>query len=529
MSVGPRQARVGGGFATRHRVLLVLLWAQIPVLAANALVRSEPTTEVALTSMTLMLVAVAGTVIRTPSLSASTVSLGLVATSAVVMLYAGGNTLSLFHLVMTICAVSFYREWPALTVAVLASSTWLVTSALAGGDPVTSALLESAAVVALALLLVLGWRLAAESDSGSDIPMDLFRISFQAAPIGIAVLRPSGEFVEVNPAMTHILGYGKASLIGANITGLVHPDDKGDLGEAWEQMGNSTAHTAIEWLRCLTASGQPIWARVSLSLVPRTEDHSAMVVLQLEDVTQTYEEQRRLQALLRGKDQFVAAVGDEIRTPLSLLIDLTDAAEHAHVDIRETLPRIEAHAKEMAYVLDDLVVSARADTAPVSVVSHMLDVEKLCRDVVARTPGTEQIGLHFTATDLWGDPVLTSQIVTNLVVNAVRYGGPEVSLRTIDSGPDTVIQVFDNGPEIPLEERERIFSGDLRTGQPVTRPATVGLRLTVGRHLARMMEGDLVYRRTATGENLFELRLPSEQISELPRRRASMKGLGIPV
>jgi signal transduction histidine kinase len=80
------------------------------------------------------------------------------------------------------------------------------------------------------------------------------------------------------------------------------------------------------------------------------------------------------------------------------------------------------------------------------------------------------------------------------------------------------VQVSDDGPELPDSERERIFDGDLRTGQRVTSPAAVGLSLTVGRHLARLMEGDLEYRRRG-GRNVYELRLPSEQITESPQRR----------
>lgn len=522
MSVGPTPARIGRGFAARHRLNVVLLWAQIPVLAAVALLLGEPVTVVAISSVILVALGVAGMVVRSSWFSAFIVTLGLLTSSAVVMQHTGWHPNAVFHLVAMICAVSFYRRWLLLALAVAASSVYLLVSPLAATD--SSALVPSGALVALALILAIAWRVDGDPEDKSDVPSDRFRTSFEEAPIGMAVLKPSGEFLDVNRSMGEILGYEQAALIGANITGLVHPDDQGDLGEAWEQIGNSSAHSAIEWMRCLKSTGRPIWTRMSLSLVPRTEEQPAMVILQLEDVTHSYDEQRRLEALLRGKDEFVAVVGDEIRQPLSLLIDLT-TGEDARVD---TLPSIGAHAKEIASIVDDLVVSARADSAAVSMMPHRVDVEELCRDVMARIPGTEDVSLHVVATELWGDPGLTRQIVNNLVLNALRFGGPEVSVRTIHSGPDTVIQVFDNGPEIPLEERERIFSGDLRTGEPVTRPAAVGLSLTVGRHLARMMEGDVVYRRTSNGENLFELRLPSEPISEIPRRRGVMQGSAIP-
>ncbi|HEU4895324.1 MAG TPA: ATP-binding protein, partial [Acidimicrobiia bacterium] len=165
----------------------------------------------------------------------------------------------------------------------------------------------------------------------------------------------------------------------------------------------------------------------------------------------------------------------------------------------------------------------RADTMPVTVVSQRLDVETLCRDVLAEHRA-DSVTCSFEARLMWADPHLVRRIVGNLVGNALRYGGPDVRLRVFSSGPDTVIQVSDDGPAIPADERDRIFDGDLRSGQRVTSPAAVGLSLTVGRHLARLMEGDVEYFRQG-GRNLFELRLPSEQITEPPMRRESTTSL----
>jgi signal transduction histidine kinase len=75
-----------------------------------------------------------------------------------------------------------------------------------------------------------------------------------------------------------------------------------------------------------------------------------------------------------------------------------------------------------------------------------------------------------------------------------------------------VISVIDDGPAIPLPERERMFDSDLRGGSTPTRPAAVGLSLTVSRRLANHMDGELTYRRTSDGRNVFELRLPAEPV-----------------
>lgn len=511
-----------GVFARAHRLLVAVLWAHVGVLAAAGFLLDQPVHEVALTALTLVAFALAGMTIRSPHLASAAVTLGLFVASGIVVGYAGGSTGAHIHFLLAICAVSFYRHAAMLVVGVAAAGAYHMTSAVLFGD-MAVAVSHTGAIAVLALLLAVGWRLTRDTDGG-DRSGDRFRVSFEEAPIGMAVLRPSGEILEANRAMGSILGYDHDSLLGVNINSLVHVDDKAELGEAWEEMGNSPTHAASEWMRCLTADGLLVWGKVSLSLVPRTDHHPAMVVLQLEDATHPYEEQRRLEDLVRGKDELVAAVGDEIKEPLGLLIDLTDAAGHSHVDTRNTLPRIEAHARKIASMIDDLVISARASTAPLSTTAQNLDAGQLCREAIATTPDADEVAVDFRAHALWADPVLARHIITNLVGNAVRYGGSSISVRTVSSGPDTVIQVADNGPELPESERERMFSGDLTSGPPVTKPAAVGLSLAVSRHLARQMDGDLVYRRTGDGENIFELRLPSEPLREIPRRRGVMMG-----
>ena len=72
--------------------------------------------------------------------------------------------------------------------------------------------------------------------------------------------------------------------------------------------------------------------------------------------------------------------------------------------------------------------------------------------------------------------------------------------------------MIDDGPAVPVPERDRMFDADLRSGSEPTRPAAVGLSLTVARRLARQMDGEITYRRTGDGRNVFELRLPAEPV-----------------
>lgn len=506
MPAGPSTAGSGDGFADQHRFLTIFLWAFLVILAYVGWTLDRPTIELVSASVMLIAFATTAIVVSSRVIAAVTVTLGLAAGAGLLVLYTADAPLSWVPAFVVLVLASAYRMWQPFVVAAAAIiGLGFITL------PTDQATVLTLGVSAVSVALVLIQRLTV-TGRPTPVSTDRFRTGFEEAPIGMAVLKPSGEFVEANKTMTGILGYDPGHLVNANISSLVHPDDQAELGDAWEQMGNSDDHRATEWMRWLTSNGRPIWGRVSLSLAPRNGTQPALVILQLEDAGSTHEERLRLESLLRDKDDLVATLSEEIREPLGMLIDLTGMADRPHVDSRQTLPRIEAHAKEIASIVDDMVISARAEAMPVSVVAQHVDAIALCRGLLEEIPGAELVIASYEATGMWADPSLAGRVVTNLLGNAIRYGGPDVRLRTFSSGPDTVIEVSDNGPEIPEAERERIFSGDLRTGQRVTSPAAVGLSLTVGRHLARLMDGDVEYLRRG-GRNVFELRLPSEQIS----------------
>lgn len=511
--------RNDGDFAVRHRLLVALLWVQVPTLGILGLTADIPVSLVVLGALAPAVFVFSAISLPTPGLAAVAGALGLVASAVVAIGHSGGGALSPALFVVAMVAIAWYRMAMPMVAGLVGSVVALLL--LEPEATFAEMTVDIGVVVATAVLVILGWR-STRSRGDGDPGEDLFRLGFEQAPIGMAVLKPSGEFLEVNTALADMVGHHSNQLVGTNLSRLIHGDDLAELGEAWEEMGNGKTHQASEWMRLVTAGGKQVWGRFSFSLVPHSPGQPALVILQVEDATHSYEERHRLESLLRGKDEFVAALGDEIREPLSLLIDLTDLAEHSHVSRSETIPRIEVHAREIANIVDDLVVSARADTTPVSVVAQRLDSEALCREVMAAFPESEDFDIELQPLGLWADPVLTSQILRSLLGNAVRYGGPVVGIKTVSSGPDTVIQISDNGPEIPKEERDRIFSGDLRSGQPVTRPAAVGLSLTVGRHLARQMDGDIDYRRIE-GHNVFEVRLPSEQLIPRPRKRPRLR------
>ncbi|MDH3500130.1 MAG: ATP-binding protein, partial [Acidimicrobiia bacterium] len=110
-----------------------------------------------------------------------------------------------------------------------------------------------------------------------------------------------------------------------------------------------------------------------------------------------------------------------------------------------------------------------------------------------------------------------------LLTNAIRYGGPRVSVRTKGAGDRRFLTIDDDGPGVPDERRETIFNpyetAHARNGQP----GSVGLGLTVARQLARLMDGELRYERKNNWTR-FTLDMPAQPTSN----DATLGGSGPP-
>jgi two-component system OmpR family sensor kinase len=110
----------------------------------------------------------------------------------------------------------------------------------------------------------------------------------------------------------------------------------------------------------------------------------------------------------------------------------------------------------------------------------------------------------------WADRNRAHQIIRNLLLNASRYGGPRITAvaGTRAHPPTAFLQIADDGPGVPERLQASLFEpyqhGPAEAG--LTEP--IGLGLYVSRTLARLMGGDLAYRRE-NGSTTFELTLPA--------------------
>jgi K+-sensing histidine kinase KdpD len=239
----------------------------------------------------------------------------------------------------------------------------------------------------------------------------------------------------------------------------------------------------------------------------------------LAEVTELKEQ---LEQAARSKDQFIASISHELRTPLTAVVGLAHELTGGNAFISaeeavELVALIADQSAELSYIVEDLLVAARADIGTLNLKMERVDLNAAIESVIAgHLSSNDGLQLHTSrapwSTYCQADGFRVRQILRNLVTNATRYGGDEIWMD-VDQQEDTVvITVADNGPGIPVGDEELIFEPYGRVECDRVEPASVGLGLAVARQLAQLMDGELAYERVA-GHTEFRLTLPRAEIS----------------
>lgn len=225
---------------------------------------------------------------------------------------------------------------------------------------------------------------------------------------------------------------------------------------------------------------------------------------------------RSLERLVKSKGEFIARVSHELRTPLTVVMGLAEEllnldATVSREEERGFLQLIAEQSRELSLLVEDLLVAARVDTGNLRVEPEVVLLAKEVA-VVWSASRLDDVTVEIDV-DLglavWADPLRVRQIVRNLLTNAVRYGGTQVRVEAIEAQDEVMLVVLDDGPGICEEDAERIFEPYVGVAEDRGMPAAMGLGLSVSRSLARLMGGDVTYRRDADWTR-FEVHLQPE-------------------
>lgn len=216
------------------------------------------------------------------------------------------------------------------------------------------------------------------------------------------------------------------------------------------------------------------------------------------------------------KNEFLAMTAHEFRTPLAVILmrsqgtlrtlrrSRSSSAEAPPSPIEEHLEIIAAQAKQLNNIVTTFLDTARIQQGQFTLQRETVDLVRIVRQIIEdQTHLVEKHELHYELQQkqasylVIGDPARLSQVIANLVENAIKYsplGGKVTVLlsRHPDDPTQIDISVFDRGIGIPPEAQDRLFERFYRVPNTIGGEARgVGLGLYIVAQLVQMHKGSI--------------------------------------
>ena len=126
-----------------------------------------------------------------------------------------------------------------------------------------------------------------------------FRSAFEHAAIGMALVRPDGHLLRVNPSFCRLLGYSGEELVSTTWQAITHPDDLGIGDDHMRRMLSGEIDSCQFEKRYLHKRGHVVWALLSFSLVRDVAERPLHFITQIQDIT----ERRRAEEAMRDSEE----------------------------------------------------------------------------------------------------------------------------------------------------------------------------------------------------------------------------------
>jgi two-component system, NarL family, sensor histidine kinase EvgS len=290
-------------------------------------------------------------------------------------------------------------------------------------------------------------------------------------------------------------------------------EDKARVRQAVQEFIEQKTPRSMEF-RVLTPSGVH-WVRASSGHMRDEPDGRLSCSIFCIDVSAEMEQARALEeakaaaeAAVTAKSTFLAMMSHEIRTPMAGVLGMIELLGKTPLD-REQLQMLDMvhdSADALLQILDDVLDFSRIEAGRLRLDEHTFDLRKLADGVLGLFASlAQEKGVRLYATLDWrlaaeyrGDMTRIRQIITNLLSNALKFtarGHVELHVELLDDcaqGQRLRITVTDTGVGISQEQLDRLFQPFVQAEASTTRRyGGAGLGLTICRHLAHMMGGDI--------------------------------------
>ena len=221
--------------------------------------------------------------------------------------------------------------------------------------------------------------------------------------------------------------------------------------------------------------------------------------------------------------QFIANVSHDLKTPLTSILGFSRILSENEGVASDAMGRravqvIDEEARRLQRLTVDLLDLSRLEAGQLRLRRELVDLNALAGGVLARfadlpanATRTFQDGRCQGALPVWGDPDRLTQVLVNLVDNAVKFSdsGGSVGVLTVGLGAEVALTVANTGAGIAPEDLSRVFGRFYRTDHSrAARTGGTGLGLAIVREIVAAHGGQVTARSDPDGWTRFIVTLP---------------------
>ena len=421
---------------------------------------------------------------------------------------------------------------PGLAGALLALALGAVLAGAVARAPAGEAI---AGIVIFALLgsaVFFLTRLAERSDDRLLTAEASYRAFFEHAIEGIFRTTPDGHYIDANPALARIYGYGSVAALKAGLTNIadqlyVDPARRGEF-QALMQANDQVSAFESEIRR---RDGATIWISENARAV---RDWTGRIVCYegtVEDVTARHVAQRALRKALaeaeeasRAKSSFLAAMSHELKTPLNAVLGFSEIIKDEVLGpiqpqrYRAYASDIHASGTRLLAIISDVLDVARLSGGAITLNARPYPVAALCDEAVTMariaTEDHREIALGVAPglplVDV--DPQRLRQSLSNLLSNALKFTpeGGRIALKAWQDGDGGIrFSVRDSGIGMDREKIAAALEAFRQLdGSLARRFEGAGLGLAITKSLVELHGGTLAIESAIGAGTTVTIALP---------------------
>ncbi|ANM30843.1 hypothetical protein ABI59_16570 [Acidobacteria bacterium Mor1] len=303
----------------------------------------------------------------------------------------------------------------------------------------------------------------------------LFRNSFEASDVGMAIADNRGQFLSINPAMSRMLGYSVEEMARMSYRQVTHPEDQERSRKRFRQCCDDLMPYTLE-KRYIRGDGSVMTGRLTISPII-SDGEMIKVVVHLQDITQAsqLEEQVRQSQRVEAVGRLAGGVAHDLNNLLSPILGYGDmmlqcAADDGQRAAADEIVRAGGQARDLVRKLLAFSRRQTLEFKPLDIDLAISELEPLLRRTIR-----EDIRVDLEAGErvppILADPGQVELVLMNLAVNAAE-AMPEGGVLTMTTGRTSIeagdrsapapgdyatLIVSDSGCGMEDEVRNRIF------------------------------------------------------------------------